>query len=77
MHCVLVMQVRVYLPYGMYQYIFTVPSWYRPIGEIAPGCLLSAAALPGKAVCSIYQFSIAPIGEMAPGVPYKALTKII
>ena len=40
---------------------FTVPWWYRPIGEIAPGCLLSAAALPGKAVCSIYQFSIAPI----------------
>ena len=29
---------------------------YRPIGEIAPGCLLPAAALPGKAVCSIYQF---------------------
>ena len=56
---------------------FTVPSWYRPIGEIAPGCLLSAAALPGKAVCSIYQFSIAPIGEMAPGVPCKALNKII
>ena len=56
---------------------FTVPSWYRPIGEIAPGCLLSAAALPGKAVCSIYQFSIAPIGEMAPGLPCKALNKII
>ena len=58
---------------------FTVPSrsWYRPIGEIAPGCLLSAAALPGKAVCSIYQFSIAPIGEMAPGVPCKAFNKII
>ena len=51
---------------------FTVPSWYRPMGEIAPGCLLSAAALPGKAVCSNYQFSIAPIGEMAPGVPCKA-----
>ena len=33
---------------------FTVPSWYRPIGEITPGCLPSAAALPGKAVCSIY-----------------------
>ena len=47
---------------------FTVPSWYRPIGEIAPGCLLSAAALPGKAVRSIYQFSIAPTGEMAPGI---------
>ena len=56
---------------------FAVPWWYRPIGEIAPGCLLSAAALPGKAVCSIYQFSIAPIGEMAPGVPCKALNKII
>ena len=56
---------------------FTVPLWYRPIGEIAPGCLLSAAALPGTAVCSIYQFSIAPIGEMAPGVPCKALNKII
>ena len=54
---------------------FTVPSWYRRIGEIAPGCLLSAAALPSKAVCSIYQFSIAPIGEIAPGVPYKALNK--
>ena len=53
----------------------TVPSWYRPIGEIAPGCLLSAAALPGKAVCSIYQFSIAPMGEMAPGVPCKAWNK--
>ena len=26
---------------------------------------------------SIYQFSIAPIGEMAPGVPCKALNKII
>ena len=55
----------------------TLPSWYRPIGEIAPGCLLSAAALPDKAVCIIYQFSIAPIGEMAPGVPCKALNKII
>ena len=53
---------------------FTVPSWYRPIGEIAPGCLLSAAALPGK-VCSLTQFTIAPIGEMAPGVPCKALIK--
>ena len=61
----------------MYQYIFTVPSWYRPIGEIAPGCLLSAAALPGKAVCSIHQCGIAPIGEMAPGVPCKALNKLI
>ena len=53
---------------------FIVPSWYRPIGEIAPGCLLSAAALPGK-VCSLTQFTIAPIGEMAPGVPCKALIK--
>ena len=25
--------------------------------------------------CSIYQFSIAPIGEMAPGVPCKALNR--
>ena len=33
--------------------------------------------LPGEAVCSIYQFRIAPIGEMAPGVPCKALNKII
>ena len=56
---------------------FTVPSWYRPIGEIVLGCLRSAAALPGKAVCNIYQFSIAPIGEMASGVPCKALNKII
>ena len=39
---------------------FTVPSWYRPIGEIAPGCLLSAAALPGKAVCSIYHTALHP-----------------
>ena len=68
--------MRAYL-YGMYSTYFTVPSWYRPIGEIAPGCLLSAAALPGKAVCIIYQFSIAPIGEMAPGVPCKALRIIV
>ena len=69
-HCVLVMWVLVYLPYVMVctSTSFTVPSWYRPIGEIAPGCLLSAAALPGKAVRSIYQFSIAPTGEMAPGI---------
>ena len=61
MHCALVMQVRVYPPYGMYQYIFyrniVVSTHWRD----APGCLLSAAALPGTAVCSIYQFSIAPI----------------
>ena len=56
---------------------FTVPLWYRPIGEIARGCILSTAALPGKAVCSIYQFRIALIGEMAPGVPRNALNKII
>ena len=30
-----------------------------------------------KAVCSIYQCSIAPIREMAPGVPCKALNKVI
>ena len=50
----------------MYQYIFYRTIVVSTIGEIAPGRLLSAAALPGKAVCSIYQFCIAPIGVMAP-----------
>ena len=30
-----------------------------------------------RCVCSIYQVSIAPIGEIAQGVPYKALNNII
>ena len=62
--------------------------WYVPVhlspyhrridpSERSHRAAYCAAALPGKAVCSIYQFSIAPIGEMAPGVPCKVLNKII
>ena len=73
--------VRACLPTIWYVPVHILP-YHRGIdpserSQRAAYCLQQRCLVRPCVPGSIYQFSIAPIGEMAPGVPCKALNKII